>query len=184
MQSFLQDCKKSFDHVLDVFIKDIASLRTGRATPALVEDIEAEYYGNRTPIKHMAAIHVTGPTSLVIQPWDKGAVKPIEDALLKSQLGINPVVDNEGIRLNLPQLTKERREQLVKLLHQKAEEARIEIRKSREDALRAVQRLFDEKELREDERFKAKDDVQKLVDEYNKKIEEAVERKDQEIMTL
>ena len=132
----------------------------------------------------MAAIHVTGPMSLVIQPWDKGAIKPIEDAILKSQLGINPVVDNEGIRLNLPQLTQERRQQLVKLLHQKAEEARIGIRKSREDTLRTVQRLFDEKELREDEKFKAKDDVQKLVDEYNEKIEEVVKRKEEDIVSL
>ena len=183
-QQFLTDCKKSFEHVLDVFVKDIASLRTGRATPALVEDIEADYYGSKTPIKHMAAIHVTGPTELQIQPWDKAAVRPIEEAIQKSKLGINPIVDQDVIRLALPKLTEERRMQLVKLLKEKAEEARIAVRREREDTLRTVQRLFDEKKLREDEKFRAKDDVQKLVDTYNGKIEEATSKKEAEIMTV
>jgi len=183
-QQFLIDCKKKFEHALDIFMKDIASLRTGRATPALVEDIEAEYYGNRTPIKHMAAIHVTGPSEIQIQPWDKAAIKAIEKAIQESKLGVNPIVDKDLVRISLPQLTQDRRTQLVKLLKEKAEEARIVIRKEREDTLRHVQRQFDEKTLREDEKFKAKDDVQKLVDEFNQKIEDAVENKEQEIMSL
>lgn len=181
---FLADCKKSFEHVLEVFAKDITSLRTGRATPALVEDIEVDYYGTKTPLKHMAAIHVTGPAEIQIQPWDKSALKAIEEALQKSKLGINPIVDKDLVRLTLPQLTQERRQQLVKLLKEKAEEARIAIRREREDALRKVQKLFDEKKLREDEKFRAKDDVQKLVDEYNGKIEKTVERKEAEILSV
>ncbi|MDO8558109.1 MAG: ribosome recycling factor [bacterium] len=181
---FLTDCKKKFEHVLDIFVKDIASLRTGRASPALVEDIEADYYGTKTPIKHMAAINVSGPTEILIQPWDKAALKPIEEAIQKSKLGINPIVNADGIRLSLPKLSQERREQLVKLLKEKAEEARIGLRKEREDTLRVVSRLFDEKKLGEDEKFRAKDDVQKLVDEFNKKIEETVVRKEGDIMTI
>jgi ribosome recycling factor len=184
MPEYLSDCKKSFDHVLDVFVKDIASLRTGRATPALVEDLEADYYGTRTPIKHMAAIHVTGPTEIQIQPWDRAAIKAIEEAIQKSKLGINPIVDKDLVRITLPQLTQERRAQLVKLLGEKEEEARIAIRKDREEALKTVQKQFDDKELREDEKFKAKDEIQKLVDEYNGKIEESAKKKEDEIMTL
>lgn len=181
---FLTECKKKFDITLDIFIKDISTLRTGRATPALVEDIEAEYYGTRTPLKHMAAIHVTGPTEIQIQPWDKATLKAIEKAIQESKLGVNPIVDKDLVRIALPQLTQERREQLVKLLKEKAEEAKIAIRKERENTLRTVQRLFDESKLREDEKFRAKDDVQKLVDEYNGKIEEAVERKEKEVLSV
>jgi len=171
-------------HVLEVFTKDIASMRTGRASPALVEDIEADYYGTRTPLKHMAAIHVAGPAEIHIQPWDKQALKAIEAALQTSKLGINPVVDKDMVRLMLPSLTGERRAQLVKLVHEKAEESRIAVRRAREDAIRHVQQLFDDKQLREDEKFKAKDAIQKRVDEYNGKIEETLEKKEQEITTI
>lgn len=176
--------KKSLAHVVDVFTRDIASLRTGRATPALVEDIEAEYYGTKTPLKHMAAIHVTGPAEIQIQPWDKAVLRPIEEAIRASQLGINPVVDKDLVRIALPQLTQERRVQLVKLLKEKAEEARIAVRKEREEAIRAVQRAFDEKKIREDEKFRAKDGIQKIVDETNGAIEKAVEKKEAEILTV
>ena len=185
MQSdIIKKLDTAFAHVFEVFTKDIASMRTGRATPALVEDIEADYYGTRTLIKHMAAIHVAGPTEIQIQPWDKQALKAIEAALQTSKLGINPVVDKDLVRLMLPSLTGERRAQLVKLLHEKAEEARIAVRKAREDAIRRTQQLFEENQIHEDEKFKAKDAIQKRVDEFNGKIGEAVEKKEQEITTI
>jgi len=184
LPNIIKKLEGALTHVLEVFTKDIASMRTGRASPALVEDIEADYYGARTPIKHMAAIHVAGPTEIHIQPWDKQALKHIEAALQASKLGINPVVDKDMVRLMLPSLTGERRAQLVKLLHEKAEEARIAVRRAREDAIRHAQKLFDEKQIREDEKFKAKDAIQKCVDAYNGKIEEAVEKKEQEITTI
>jgi ribosome recycling factor len=184
MSNYVSDCKTKFQSAVEAFHKEISSLRTGRATPALVEDIEADYYGTRTPIKHMAAIHVTGPTEISIQPWDKAAVKAIEKAIQESQLGINPVVDKDGIRLNLPKLNQERREQLCKLLKEKTEEARIEIRQEREEVLKKVQRDFDDSILREDERFRLRDQVQEQVDEFNKKIEDAGKAKEEEIMTV
>jgi len=159
-------------------------LRTGRATPALVEDLEVDYYGAKTPLKAMAAISSPEPKQLVIQPWDKNAVQPIEKAIQSSSLGLNPVTDRDVIRLSIPSLTEERRKELTKLLGKHLEEARIQVRREREDALKEIERREKAKEISEDEKFRQKSEVQKQVDEINKKIEGMGSAKEKEIMTV
>lgn len=175
--------KPSFDGILNFYKSDVASIRTGRATPALVEDIGAEAYGQKMTIKELATITAPEPRSLIIQPWDKSVVAAIESAIRKSDLGLNPVVDGQIIRLNIPPLTEERRKEFIKLLKQKTEEARVKIRRIREEIWHKVQTMEHAHEISEDDKFKAKDDLQKLVDDYNQKIEDLEKKKEQELLT-
>src|SRR3989338_6791365 len=130
--------KEKLNKVIEYFKGEIAVLRTGRATPAVVENLPVDYYGTKTPLKALASISTPDPRQILIQPWDKGALQPIEKAIQSSQLGLNPVVDGVYIRLNLSQLTEERRKDLIKILGQKAEETKISVRKAREEGLRVV----------------------------------------------
>ena len=180
MQDFKQRLEKIFEHLKH----EVAALRTGRATPALVEDLEVDYYGTKTPLKALAAISSPEPKSLVIQPWDKNAIPAIEKAIQNSSLGLNPVTDREAIRLNIPQLTEERRRELTKLLGKHLEDARIQVRREREELLKDIDREEKEKKISEDEKFRQKNEVQKAVDEVNKKIEGTGMAKEKEIMTV
>lgn len=180
----IKELREHIDSVLGHFKTEIAGLRTGRATPALVEDLEIEYYGSRTPLKAVASISSPDPRTLLIQPWDKSAVQAIEKAIQGSSLGLNPATDRDAIRLSIPALTEERRKELAKLLGRHTEDARIQIRRGREDALRAVDRKEKQKEISEDEKFRLRNEVQKIVDEVNKKIEDVNLAKEKEIMTV
>lgn len=176
--------RQKLEKVVEHLKTEIASLRTGRATPALVEDLEIDYYGSKTPLKAIAAISSPEPKMLVIRPWDKNAVQPIEKAIQASTLGINPVTDREVIRLAIPTLTEERRKELAKLLGRHLEDARIQVRREREDALREIDRREKAKEISEDEKFRQRGEVQKIVDEINKKIEDTGAAKEKEVMTV
>ena len=174
--------KPGFDAVFDFYKTDITTIRTGRATPAIVEDIVVDAYGQKMHIKELATITAPEPRSLVIQPWDKGVVEAISGAIRKSEIGLNPVVDGQTIRLNIPSLTEERRREFIKLLKQKTEESRVKLRRIREEIWNKVQEMEHNHEISEDDKFKAKDDLQKLIDDYNKKIEELEKKKEQELM--
>ncbi len=176
--------KITLEHAVENFRLEIVSLRTGRATPALVEDILVECYGSTSPLKAVSSIASPGPRELVIQPWDKSILPAIEKAIQGSNLGINPIADKDTVRLNLPQLTEERRRELVKLLGKYTEETRIKVRKNREDALHAIERKEKAKEISEDEKFRQKSEIQKAVDDVNKKIEDIAAAKEKEIMTV
>lgn len=180
----MRDFKQKLERIIERLRSEIASLRTGRATPALVEDLEVDYYGSKTPLKAMASISSPEPRSLVIQPWDKNAIQPIEKAIQGSSLGLNPVTDRDAIRLNIPPLTEERRRELTKLLGRHLEDARIHVRREREEVLKEIDRKEKAKEISEDERFRQKNEVQKIVDEINKKMEEMGAAKEKEIMTV
>ena len=183
IKDFLNQKKANFEAVVAFYKNDIATIRTGRATPSLVEDMQVEYYGQRMRVKELATITAPEPRSLLIQPWDKGAVEPISGAIRKSEIGINPVVDGQTIRLNIPSLTEERRKEFVKLLKQKTEDARVKIRKVREESWGKIQQMEEDGEIREDDKFKGKEDLQKMVDEYNGKIEELENKKESELMS-
>lgn len=161
---------------------EVATLRTGRATPALVENIEVDYYGVKTPLKHVASLSVPDARTITIQPWDKAALEPIQKALEASSVNLVPIADKDTIRLALPALTEERRRELLKLLGTKTEEARVRSRKVRDEAWRAAQERERSKQIREDEKFRAKDELQKRMDEFNKKLEEMKGRKEKEIL--
>src|SRR3989344_5868169 len=174
--------KKDFDAVFEFAKNEVATIRTGRAHSSMVEDLVVDYMGSKLRIKELATINTPEPRVIFIQPWDKGVIPLIEKAIKDSSLGLNPTSDPNGVRLTIPSLTEDRRKEFTKLLHHKAEEARIKTRQIREDILKKVQNAVREKTAREDDLRNTKEELQKVVDEMNKKIEELVKKKEQELM--
>lgn len=184
----MKDVIKKFEEELastkEWFRVEISSLRTGRATPALVEDLLVDSYGAKTPLKHIASISAPDARSLIIQPWDKGALEAIGKAIENSSLNFAPIADGDRIRLTLPQLTEERRKDLLKILNGKTEEARVKTRRARDDAWKDIQQLEKDKTISEDEKFRAKDQLQKYMDSFNEELENHREKKEKEIMEI
>lgn len=166
------------------FEDEAAKLRTGRANPGLVEGLLVDYYGTKTPLKQMATITVPEARQILIQPWNRGALVYVETAIRESDLGLNPANDGVVVRITLPALTEDRRKELVKALNQRAEDARISIRTIREEIWKDIQDLEKDGAIGEDDKFRGKDELQKIVDEYNGKIEALREKKEKEILTV
>lgn len=173
------------------FLKTMAHLKTefsklqiGRASPALLEDLKVEVYGSMQPVKAVASISVPDPKTLQIQPWDRSSMGAIEKAIQASGLGLNPINDGRVIRVPMPPLTEERRKELVKIVHQMAENAKISIRNARGTAHGAFKTMEDGKEITEDQRRMAEKHLQEKVDKVNKDVEETAKKKEQEIMTI
>lgn len=164
--------------------REYASLRAGRATPALLDPIMVDYYGTPTPLKQVASISVPEPRMLVIAPWEKSMLHAIEKAIMKSNLELSPNSDGTVIRLAIPQLTKERRSELVKDINKKAEEGKIALRNIRRDANDSVKKAEKAKEITEDDSKKAQEDMQKLVDKYVNEIDNVKTTKEKEIMEV
>jgi ribosome recycling factor len=169
---------------VEVVNKEFASLRAGRATPSLLDKIMVQYYGTPTPINQLANVSAPEARLLVIQPWDKTVLPEIEKAILKSDLGITPASDGNVIRLAIPQLTQERRAELVKVVKKKAEEGRVAVRNLRRDANDALKTRQKNGEISEDEQRRLQDEVQKLTDKYIKEIDNLLAAKEKEIMTV
>ncbi len=169
---------------LDVMRKEYASLRAGRATPALLDKIMVDYYGTPTPVNQVANIAVPEPRMLTIQPWEKQMLGMIEKAILKSDLGLTPNNDGSVIRLSIPQLTQQRRTELVKVVHKKAEECRVAVRNLRRDGNEEIKKLEKNRTISEDEAKKGQDDIQKLTDKYIKEIDHVMAVKEKEIMEV
>jgi len=182
--SLIDQYQEKFVKTLEHLKNEISSLRTGRATPALVEDIVVEAYGTKQPLKALASITVQDAKTIAVDPWDKTVIEAVEGAIRNSQLGINPVNDGKLIRLPLPELTQERRQELIKVLHQKIEAARVTIRQIREDVRSEVDKQEKAKEIGEDEKYKLQEELEKLVKEYNDKIKEVGADKEKEINTV
>ena len=182
-QELIRQRKPDFEAAYQWAHDEASAIRTGRATPDLVDDVTVTYHGSTLSIKELAAITIPEPRTITIQPWDKGALAPIEKAIRESQLGLSPVTDGTAVRLTIPPLTEERRKEFVRLLHQKMEDARIRVRHAREDVLKKVQTAVREKTAREDDLRNAKEELQKIVDDVNGRIESLMERKEQELMT-
>jgi ribosome recycling factor len=169
---------------LDVLRKEYSSLRAGRATPALLDKITVDYYGTPSPVNQVANISVPEPRMIVIQPWEKTMLASIEKAILKSDLGLTPNSDGVVIRLSIPQLTQQRRQELVKTIHKKAEDDRIAIRNLRRDGNESIKKMEKDKELSEDEAQKAQEHIQKLTDKYIKEIDHIMSSKEKEILEV
>ena len=180
-KDIIDKIKPELDKVINFLERELAKIRTGRATPSLVEDIVCECFGQKFPLKQLAAISVPESKQILIQPWDKSYLEPIVNAFSKAGLGVSPIVDKDLIRISLPPLSEEYRKNLIKILSEKQEEARKTIRRWREEAWDEIQEKFRAGKIREDDKFRAKDELQELVDEYNEKIEEMGERKKKEI---
>jgi ribosome recycling factor len=178
------EAEERMDKVIAAFQKELAVLRAGRATPALLDRIEVNYYDTMTPLKQLAGITAPEPRLLVIQPWDKKSIQDIEKAILKSDLGLNPVNDGSVIRLSIPQLTEERRRELVKYVKKKAEECKVGVRNVRRDANESIRLLEKDGDLTEDERRRAQDEIQELTDEKIKEIDGILQAKEKEIMEV
>ncbi len=164
--------------------REIATLRTGRANPAMIEEISVECYGTRTPLQQLASISVPEPRLLVVQPWDPSVVKDIEKALASSSLGISPVVDGKIIRLPFPAMTEERRAALIKVVQEKAEQTRVRIRGAREEELKKLRQQERDSELSEDGLAVASQDVQEAIDQATVQVSQLVDDKTKEIMTV
>ena len=181
-KDILNHIKPEMEKAFGFFEKEAAKIRTSRATPALVEDVIVDCFGEKFPLKQLAAISTPEIKQILIQPWDKSYIEGIVLALEKTGVGANPIVDKDVIRITLPPLTEDYRKSLMRVLSEKQEETRRTIRHWREEAWRQIQEGFKESQIREDDKFRAKDDLQELVDEYNKKIEKVGELKEKEIM--
>lgn len=166
---------------VEVLQGDLATIRTGRASPALIERLRVDYYGTPTPLNQLAAISVPEPRLMVIRPYDPTSLSEIDRAILKSDLGLTPVNDGKVIRLPIPRLTEERREELVRVVGRRVEEARVAIRNCRRDALRDLREMEKEKLISEDEHYRAREDMQKLTDDYVEQVDEAGRAKEKEI---
>ncbi|MDD4951791.1 MAG: ribosome recycling factor [Desulfovibrionaceae bacterium] len=184
MQSIINDGKKRMHGALTSLEKEFGRLRTGRASTSLVENILVDYYGAPTPLNQIASISVPDSRSITIQPWDKGAFAGVEKAILKSDLGLNPVNDGKLIRINIPPLTEERRKELVKVAKKFTEEAKIAVRNIRRDMNEALKKMLKDKEISEDEQRRAADDVQELTDDFVKQCDAAMNSKEQEILEI
>jgi ribosome recycling factor len=180
----IHEFKKNFSSVIDFLKQDIAGLRTGRASSVMVENVFVEAYGMRQPLKAVVSITVSDAKTLVLEPWDKSLFGAVEKGVRDSGLGINPVNDGRVIRLNLPELTSERRQELVKVLHQKLEQARVSVRKIREEVRESVTSEEKQKMISEDEKFRLFEDVEKLVKEYNDEIKAIGDNKEKEILAV
>ena len=164
--------------------EDLAGIRTGRAHPALVEKLSVEYYGVPTPLRQLASISVPEPRSLLIRPFDVTTLRAIERGILTSDLGLTPNNDGKVIRLNLPMLTEERRRDLVKIVNNRCEEARVAVRNVRRDSIRDLREFEQEKMITEDDLKRGEEEVQKITDEFIKEVNEVGERKEKEILEV
>ncbi len=164
--------------------RELATIRTGHATPALIEHIKVEYAGVPTPLNQIAGISAPGARLLVIQPWDRGSIPSIEKAILKSDLGLNPTSDGNVIRLNLPPLSEERRQELTKVVRKRVEERKIVIRNLRHDAMSELKGLEKNKDISQDEHKRALDQLQKLTDSFIVDIEQIARDKEAELMEV
>jgi len=180
----IEDKRKEIEKTIEYFKEEMIKIRTGRANPGIIEDLMVDYYGNKTPLKQIANINVPEPRTLLIQPWSVDSLANIEASIKTSDLNINPNNDGKVIRISVPPLNEERRIELVKVLNKKAEEARISVRNIREETWQKVQDMEKDGEIAEDDKFRGKERLQEMIDEYNKKIEDMRDKKEQDIMTV
>jgi ribosome recycling factor len=180
----LQDIEGKMKSLVKVFREELATIRTGHAAPSLVEHIKVEYAGVPTPLNHLAGISAPEAGLLIIQPWDRSSISSVEKAILKSELGLNPSNDGNIIRIGIPPLSEERRQELIKIVHRRVEERRVAVRSLRHEAMNEFKRLEKDKEISQDEQRRAQDQLQKLTDRFISDIERIGEDKEKELMEV
>jgi len=181
-QEIIKKIKPECEKVIDFLEKELQTIRTSRISPALIENVEIEYFGQKFRLKQLAAISVSGPREITLQPWDNSYIEPIFKTLEKKSLGGSLLVEKNVIKIVFPPLSEEFRKNLLRVLSEKREQARQKIRKLREEAWGKIQTAFREGKLSEDDKYKGKDELQDLVDEYNEKIDKMCEKKEKEIL--
>jgi ribosome recycling factor len=184
IEDLLDDAKRRMDKSVDATATEFHTIRTGRASAALLDRVKVDYYGTETPLNQLATINVPEARLLTIQPYDPGSIKGIERAIQESELGLTPANDGKIIRLPIPQLTEERRKELVKVVRQLAEEGRVAVRNVRRDVMHHLKELVRDGDVGDDEERRAEERAQKLTDEHTAKIDELLKRKEEEIMEV
>lgn len=181
-QEIIDKVKPECEKVIGFLEQEMLKIRTGRPSPTLIENIVVECFDQTMPLKQLGTITSSGPRDLIVQPWDRSYIEPIQKAIARSNTGASSALDQEVLRISFPPLTEDYRKSLIKILSEKKEEARTTIRHWREEAWKDAQNKFRDGELREDDKFRAKDKLKEMVDEYNKKIEEMLKQKEIEIL--
>lgn len=184
IKDILRDAEEKMQKSIEYLAKDLSTLRAGRANPAMVEKITVDYYGETTPINQLGNITVPEARLLVIQPWDKSIIPDIEKAIFRSDLGITPSNDGVVIRIAIPQLTEERRKELVKVVKKKGEETKVAIRNIRRESNDMLKMSEKEKLISEDENKKGMDEIQKFTDKYVKNVDQVLQTKEKDIMEV
>ena len=184
IEDLFNNAKDRMTKAVEALRHELATIRTGRAHPGLVEHLRVDYYGVPTPLNQLATINVPDPRLLTIQPWDRQAMGAIEKAILKSDLSLTPTNDGTVVRLSIPQLTEERRRELVKVVHKKVEEGRVEVRNIRREGHEELRRLQREKLIPEDDQFRGQERLQKLTDEFVQQIDRLGEEKEAELLAV
>jgi len=179
-----KDAQTRMHKCVEVLRHDLTKVRTGRASPALIDHLKVNYYGNDTPLSQVASIAITDARTIQITPWEKNMVGPVEKAILASDLGLTPNTAGTVIRINLPALTEERRRELGKHVAHEGENAKVAVRNVRRDAMHQVKELLKERKITEDEEERAEEDVQKLTDKAIKEVDEVVKAKEQELLAI
>jgi ribosome recycling factor len=178
------DVEHRMKGAIEALQRELQTIRTGRANPALIERLQVDFYGTPTPLQNMAAIHATDARTLTIQPWDRKVLGDIEKAILKSDLGLMPTNDGQVIRITIPPLTEERRKELVKVVHKKVDEAKVAVRNCRRDGQDHLREQEKKKELSADDLKRGTDRLQKLTDKYTADLEKVGVAKEQEILSV
>lgn len=184
VQEVYSSCEDRMEKAVAALKRDLASIRAGRATPSLLDKISVEYYGSSMPINQLANVSVPEPRLIIIQPWDKKITTEIERAILKSDLALTPNSDGSVIRLAVPQLTEERRKELVKIVKKKAEESRVAVRNIRRDTNEELKRKEKDGDITEDELHKSQDEIQKLTDKYIVEVDKVLAVKEKDILEV
>jgi len=180
----LLDAADRMEKAVDALRRDLAAIRTGRASPAIVEHLQVDYYGAPTPLNQLATISTPEARLIVIQPWDRGSIGAVEKAILKSDIGLNPSNDGTVIRLAIPQLTEERRRDIAKQVRKRAEDARIEVRNIRRDCHDHIRRLERDHGISQDDLHRAETDLQKLTDDQVNEIDKVGHEKEEEVLAV
>lgn len=183
-QELYDDTKERMKKSIESMRKDFMSIRTGRATPAVLEPIRVTAYGQEMPIKQLASISIPEPRMIVIQPWDKSVLEDVEKAIQKSELGINPVNDGKLLRLMFPPLTEERRKELVKHVKKRAEEGKIAVRNVRRDAMEMLKLMEKDGDISEDDQRRGQDEIEDLTKDIIKEVDKVLEAKEKEVMEI
>jgi ribosome recycling factor len=184
MSNLIDSYQKEFDKVIEYLKREIAGIRSSRVNTTLVENLSVEAYGTKMILKQLANIYVEGGRTIVIEAWDKHNIKNIEKAILDSDLGVNPVIEGDIIRLSFPPLTEEKRKELVKILHQKGETAKIGVRGIRDKIREEIFKKEKNKEISEDERYRLLKELDKKTEKINEQIKELLEKKEKEILEI
>jgi ribosome recycling factor len=183
-QEVLDDLKKEMEKTVAAFRRELSRTRTGRASTALLEGIQAEYYGAKTPLIQLATLSAPEPRLLIVQPFDKTALTAIEKAIQQSDLGLNPMSDGKILRIPIPELTAERRKEIVRHLHKVAEDFRVSVRAHRHDALELLKEMLKEKDITEDENRRAREKIEGVTKEYLERLDKTLKAKEEEVLSV